>query len=521
MDVSKSKRAKVYKSFLALYKDQLPPELIEIVGLHLTDRKAKGARYTSDFKELAINIYNRSPKCYKYLQPILKLPSRSTLQRVTSKWDCSSGLNENLLKAIADKLCSSSELAKYCILCIDEISLKPLLSYSEKADKLIGTSDFSDSTLRSKISTHATVLMARGLFVNWKQPLCFWTVRDSFKTTELLQESQVCLPKLRECGFNIKGFVSDMGRNFWSHANRLGVTPERPYFVVNDIRIPYIFDVPHLMKATRNCLSTYGIEFNGEERTSWEHIVKVYEKDLTRNQRIAPKLTYAHVNPTNKEKMRVKYATQVISSTIAGALETYAEFNILPSSAMATSEFVAKFDCLFDLLNSCERSREDKPYTNAFKGEGYQLDYLNEMSLLISSIEVFDSNERDVTNKFSFLRGWRITIGAVREIWNGVKDIDGVKSMYTRRLNQDPLENFFGEIRNSCGKNTTPTIPQFVAAYKNQLYKPLLKNRDGKGNCEVDDDRVLVRFLMVPDQNDQMNGENGNIDLECGLTGLY
>ena len=50
--------------------------------------------------------------------------------------------------------------------------------------------------------------------------------------------------------------------------------------------------------------------------------------------------------------MKVKYATQVISHTVAASLCTYVSVGVLSSSAMGTAEFLSKFNSIFDCLNS-------------------------------------------------------------------------------------------------------------------------------------------------------------------------
>lgn len=513
-----------FESFMELFGNDLPVEVNELVRLSLSQQKSKGMRYSKEAKRLAVNIYTNSPKCYRYLQPIFKLPSKSTLLRVTRKWQCCSGINEFFLSGLAAKLQKSSELSKYCVICIDEIRLQPLLTYSKFKDEVIGVSDCAQPTIKSKIGTHATVLMARGLYENWKQPICYWIVRDSFKAVDLETRLKPLLLRFLACGFQINAIVSDMGSNFSKLATGLGVTPDQPYFFLNDVRIPYIFDVPHLLKATRNCLKKHFVSINGGGTTTWTDIEYVFNADAQRNRRMAPKITNSHINPSNLEKMRVKYAAQVISTTMTACLDTYVEFEKLPTAALATSEYVFKFDNLFDLLNSSTGSTvldEDKPFKAAFTGQEFQTNYLTEMKDFIKGLVVFNADGKNMTNMFSFLTSWLISMQAVQEVWNDTKHIEGAV-LFTRRLNQDPLENFFGLIRNSCGNNRMPTVEQFVAAYKKYLYHPLVCVGD-KGNCESDRDDIF--FNMSDDPLIlTLQADSGNLDdsvPENAFTGSY
>lgn len=77
----------------------------------------------------------------------------------------------------------------------------------------------------------------------------------------------------------------------------------------------YFFDTPHLMKAIRNILIKYPVQFENKE-AKWSHIEELHNLEKNQDLRMVPKLTESHVNPTNFQKMRVKLATQVFSSTV-------------------------------------------------------------------------------------------------------------------------------------------------------------------------------------------------------------
>jgi hypothetical protein len=49
----------------------------------------------------------------------------------------------------------------------------------------------------------------------------------------------------------------------------------------------------------------------------------------------------------------------------------------------------------------------------------------------------------------------------------------GFKCLHTRNLNQDPLENKFGDIRSYCSCNSNPTVGQFVDALKTSIVNGL------------------------------------------------
>ncbi|TGZ43804.1 Uncharacterized protein DBV15_12703 [Temnothorax longispinosus] len=141
---------------------------------------------------------------------------------------------------------------------------------------------------------------------------------------------------------------------------------------LNSMKIFYFFDMPHLMKAVRNNMITHNFIYD-DQYVSWQHIKHFYEQDKIRNLRLAPKLTKEHIYPNNWQKMRVKYAMQVLSATLVAALKTYISFGAL-GEAMGTANFISDFDKLFDIFNSSKLFNA-KEFNKPFKGEQYQIDF--------------------------------------------------------------------------------------------------------------------------------------------------
>ena len=56
--------------------------------------------------------------------------------------------------------------------------------------------------------------------------------------------------------------ISDLGSNFKKFADQQGITPETLYFNVSGKEIVFMFDPPHLLKATRNNFFNYKFECN-------------------------------------------------------------------------------------------------------------------------------------------------------------------------------------------------------------------------------------------------------------------
>lgn len=158
------------------------------------------------------------------------------------------------------------------------------------------------------------------------------------------------ISKIQIVSLNIKVLTSDQGSNFIRFANKMNVSPQRPYFFVNQNKIFYIFDVPHLWKSTRNNFFKYHLTFSNGI-TEKKHLVNFYKSDQGLN-RLAQKLTDAHINPSPFQKMKVWFASQVFSATVAASMCTCIESGLLPTTSETTIMFIDYMDKLFDVLNS-------------------------------------------------------------------------------------------------------------------------------------------------------------------------
>ncbi len=63
------------------------------------------------------------------------------------------------------------------------------------------------------------------------------------------------------------------------------------------------------------------------------------------------------------------------------------------------------------------------------------------------------------------------------------------ESLLTRRLNTDPIQNFFGTIRQQGGNSDNPTTVQFCRSFRKLFFSSLLDS--STGNCDRDLDTLL------------------------------
>lgn len=195
--------------------------------------------------------------------------------------------------------------------------------------------------------------------------------------------------------------------------------------------------------------------------------------------RVCPKLTYNHVNPSNMLKMRVKLATQLFSNSVAKGIQFYARIGETRlCNAEATVEFTLFLNNLFDALN------------RRFPREGLTLG-CKDFLVIESASKWLDEWEQEVVNgdipKDFFLtpstaEGLRVTLKSVLELSRYLLTECNFKYVLTSKMNQDPLECFFGIIRQAGGQNEHPTFPTFLQLYRMLSLYSLLRPPQF-GNC--------------------------------------
>lgn len=205
------------------------------------------------------------------------MPSIRSLQLFTQTWNIVPGINEKLFNTLAVKLQLLSPIDRHCILCADEMSLKSHLFYNVSKDEIIGFEDDGDKKT-SIPAKSALIVIARSIAGNWKLPVyyCFveTTCRSNFVKNIIFQ----IITRMKTSGAIVHAIVTDMESNFIQLSKELGISIENATFSVNGDTVMYIFDTPHLLKATRNNLFKHNFQFNNKI-ASWAHIAQFYEKD--------------------------------------------------------------------------------------------------------------------------------------------------------------------------------------------------------------------------------------------------
>lgn len=173
---------------------------------------------------------------------------------------------------------------------MDEMSIKPCLTYDRKTDKIIGFEDLGGNARHPKIANNVLTFMIRGITSNWKQPIGYIMSSGPCKAAHVRTLLLKVLEEIASVGLEIKAIISDQGSNFLQLYKSLGVTDSSPYFEVSEKQYFIMFDPPHLLKSIRNNFFKYNVEF-GNYAASWDDIVKMHSIDSKNMFRCARKIT--------------------------------------------------------------------------------------------------------------------------------------------------------------------------------------------------------------------------------------
>lgn len=122
----------------------------------------------------------------------------------------------------------------------------------------------------------------------------------------------------------------------------------------------------------------------------------------------------------------------------------------------------------------------------------YQIGLLEEAASMFEKIIAIDKKTgRNKTNQIQTFKNIQITIRSVIMLSRDLQE-KGIKFIFTRRLNQDCLENFFGAVRQQGGNCRDPTPIQFTRAFSKLFLSNMLQN-SRTSNCQEDICDLLQR----------------------------
>ena len=318
-------------------------------------------------------------------------------------------------------------------------------------------------------------------------------------------------------GIKIKATVADQGSGNQSAYKLLGVTRDCPSFKDHEGDEVYaLYDYPHLFKSIRNTLLKTNISFfekDSEEKqeAAFKIIHAIYHEEENFYCKKLSKLTHAHVYPNAFEKMRVKYAVQVLSNTTAAAIRSTCdeEQNLfirknIAKFAIPTAKFCEMFNRCFDCLNKFPLFNNQRDNINHLDSHNF---LKNDMLNFLSSLE-YNTDAKCIDGLIQTIKGILSIADYYFKADMGILFING------SNFNQDPLENFFGKVRGAGGFNRHPNAYQIGKIFAKIFCLKLVFNTQNS-NCEADEENMLDNDWAILLNDIKTEHEENYIEDKC------
>ncbi|KAI4458086.1 transposase protein [Holotrichia oblita] len=376
---------------------------------------------------------------------------------------------------------------RHYILMFDEMSIQPHVKLNVAVREFEGFADNGFGVIDTGIADHVLVFIIRGITRRWKQPIFFSFSHGPSSSQKLKSLITEVIRRCIAAGLNVMATICDQGAPNVSAINSLAspTDPNRKIFFVDGHKIIHLYDPPHLLKGIRNnLLKSNLVWIKGERRlvAMWEDIYNAYKIDNGSGQlRAMPKLTEGHVNPYKLRKMKVSCASQVFSHNVASVMALMARVELtgldgtkMRSNASDTAETLQFFDELFDSVNGHMQFWQDAKY------------HLRNM--------YFQRPGAQENIRPPSLKNWVISLNGLEEVFKAVQ-CKGVRYIRPRDFNQDPVEHFFGQIRQQGVRDTNPTASMFTYHFRTALVNGMATQHSLSANCEEDDSYNILNGL--------------------------
>lgn len=262
-----------------------------------------------------------------------------------------------------------------------------------------------------------------------------------------------------------------------------------------------LFDIPHVFKCIRNNLLDKDLQFGKDQYATWDHVITAFLIDTFsgNNTRSLPKLTEKHVYPERIDKMNVKVCSNVFSGTLANKINDLAGGPVkstdegpkgIPADGVNTAFVLAFFNKLFDALNGKTITDRSSNFRTILTDDSFHLKFFDEAIAILSRMTFVSKSSRKIIDQPPSLNNLIKTIQGIKVLWKNLKQL-GFTSLKTRHLNQDPLENFFSQVR-GLSANRKPNCFQFVGIFKTLLFNTFSNYKSTQSNCENDESFLLT-----------------------------
>lgn len=443
-------------------------------------KKALPIKYSEDLKVFALTLHYYSPAAYKYVRRAFNtcLPHTRTISRWYQSLNGLPGFTTEAFNALHLKASASKDKV-VCALVMDEMAIRQHEEFVPSQCKSYGYVDMGTGAKETTIAKESLVFLLNCVNGNWKIPVGYFLIAGirADQKKELVLE---CLRKCNDAGITVVSLTFDGAPTNLTMSKRLGCDLQHTSLKTSfkhpscDEEVFVFLDPCHMIKLIRNTLGEKFSFINADNKLiEWKYFKQLHQLQESESFHLANKLRVQHID-FKKQKMKVRFATQLFSESVAMALKFCSENLLLADfkDVGPTVEFIQIVNHLFDILNSRNLLHFGfkKPLTK------YNFHTVNEFidkaDKYISSLKTHVNGPLllDSLRHTGFL-GLKVCIFSLKQLFTTLvirKKILKFLPMY--KFSQDHLELFFAQFEPREDLTIIPLLDNFSQHTKNCFF---------------------------------------------------
>jgi hypothetical protein len=452
--------------------------------------------------------------------------SRKTIQKIVMK----NGIEDNpFLGQIRHMVCREDQHFKFITITFDETQVRRNLTPRESQGIIVGYEDFGSGDRTAKIANKAFVVHVQGLLLEWSFPLAVMHASGAANKDKLATIIPAAVRGARNLGLHVLIVGCDQAPTNVSAIDTLmsrhpvleNGEASKCMFAVDGEGVIAIYDAAHMAKTLRNALLggeglnavTGSIEWpiseHGEE-VMHEFIFDTMDKlkvalDSSNSSFATKKLTAHHLAPVGRAKMKVSFATQVLSETNAGLLESIGDDNL--EGASLAAKVVRDLDTLIDLtIGHSSRERDVKEARKPMSSTSLHMQlfpvYLDKLGKaeIFSYIKTRGKTVKRKSKSF-FLKTMTQTIRGLLALHSKLIAMNVHCEVNIRQTTSDLIESLFRGVKSQGGNNPLPTCDQFNAQIKTFCIQGMVVAKSTSGNTQDSGRNAHETLLAFIDSN--------------------
>lgn len=123
---------------------------------------------------------------------------------------------------------------KNCAISLDEVSIMRSIEYNKVLDEIEGFEGLGTLGRTNLLGSHALVVMVRGLYKNWKFPLCYYFTGSGIKGDNLVTIVKDCVRQILDLDLLPTCKICDQGTQNRRMFTLLGGTEDNPSTIINE-----------------------------------------------------------------------------------------------------------------------------------------------------------------------------------------------------------------------------------------------------------------------------------------------